>query len=222
MGPCGRFRPGICHSVDVLHDVRTRGTRWRQDVAASARDLVVAGIVVGWIGAVLLVDAVPLPRAAGAGAGGGSRWASGSGPELGRQVVLGLATWLVLRALLRRETAVVRTQTLVVVALATCVEYTFSPLLEAYVYRIGTVPFFVPPGHGLVYLAAVALGRSAVFRAHGRLLVAGTVLVGGTWAVARACRLPGRTRWERSGSPASSGSSRGAGAGCSTSARSSS
>ena len=63
-------------------------------------------------------------------------------------------------------------------------EYTFSPLLEAYVYRIGTVPLFVPPGHGLVYLAALALGRSALAARHRRPLVALTVVVGGTWAVA--------------------------------------
>jgi hypothetical protein len=77
----------------------------------------------------------------------------------------------------------VRVQTLVVVALATCVEYTFSPLLQVYTYRIGTVPLFVPPGHGLVYLAALMLGRSAVVGRFRRPLVVGTVLVGGAWAL---------------------------------------
>jgi hypothetical protein len=104
--------------------------------------------------------------------------------ELGRQLVLGAATWLVLGVLLRRETPLVRVQTLVVVALATCVEYTFSPLLEAYTYRIGTVPLFVPPGHGLVYLAALAFGRSAVAGRYRRPLVAVTVVAGGAWALA--------------------------------------
>jgi hypothetical protein len=98
--------------------------------------------------------------------------------------VLGASTWLVLVALLRRETPLVRVQTLVVVALATCVEYTFSPLLEAYVYRLGTVPPFVPPGHGLVYLAALTLGRSRAFAAAPRPLTWATVLLGGAWAVA--------------------------------------
>lgn len=139
---------------------------------AGRRDLAVAAVVVGWIGAVLLADAVPLALLGGAPAA-----------ETARQVLLGVATWAVLLRLLRAETALVRTQTLVVVVLATCVEYTFSPLLEAYVYRIGTVPFFVPPGHGLVYLAALALGRSAPFQAHRRPLVAATVVLGGAWAV---------------------------------------
>lgn len=78
----------------------------------------------------------------------------------------------------------VRAQTLVVVVLATAVEYTFSPLLGAYTYRIGTVPLFVPPGHGLVYLAALSIGRSEPVRRHARALVAATVLVGGAWAAA--------------------------------------
>ena len=127
-----------------------------------------AAAVLAWIGVVLLVDGVR-------GLDGVEAW---------RQAVLGVATWLVLAALLRRETPLVRAQTLVVVALATCVEYTFSPLLEAYVYRIGTVPLFVPPGHGLVYLAALTLGRSRAFAAAPRLLTWATVLIGGAWAVA--------------------------------------
>src|SRR5918912_2810625 len=125
-----------------------------------------ASAVLAWIGVVLLVDGV---RAL-------------DGVEGWRQAVLGVGTWLVLAALLRRERPLVRTQTLVVVALATCVEYTFSPLLQAYVYRIGTVPLFVPPGHGLVYLAALTLGRTPLFAVARRPLVLLTVAVGGVWA----------------------------------------
>ena len=135
-----------------------------------------AGTVIGWIGAVLLLDAVPLP--------------TGPAAEIARQVLLGAATWAVLVRLLRREAALVRAQTAVVVLLATLVEYTFSPLLEAYVYRIGTVPLFVPPGHGLVYLGAVVLGRSALLRARPRLAVGATVLVGGVWAGAGLADVP--------------------------------
>jgi len=124
----------------------------------------------GWIGAVLLVDALPLPGVAAA--------------EVIRQVVLGGLTWLVLVRLLARQSVLVRVQTGVVVVLATVVEYTFSPLLEAYTYRIGTVPMFVPPGHGLVYLAALCIGRSAWVRRHARAAVAGTATIGGLWAVA--------------------------------------
>jgi hypothetical protein len=131
-------------------------------------DVVVAVAVLAWIGLVLVLDGVR----------------GLDGIEVWRQVALGAGTWLVLAALLRRETPLVRVQTLVVVALATCVEYTFSPLLEAYVYRLGTVPLFVPPGHGLVYLAALTLGRSRAFAAAPRLLTWATVVVGGAWTVA--------------------------------------
>jgi hypothetical protein len=142
-------------------------TRLGRVLRDSRSDLVVAGVVLAWIGAVLLLDAV---RA----------W---DGEEPIRQLLLGAVTWAVLGALLRREPGLVRAQTMVVVGLATMVEYTFSPLLHAYVYRIGTVPFFVPPGHGLVYLAALALGRSALLRAAPRVAMALTVAVGGWWAL---------------------------------------
>ncbi len=118
--------------------------------------------VMAWISLVLVLDS------------------SGS---LALQRGLGLATWGLLIAVLARESALVRTQTLVVVAFATAVEYTFSPLLEVYVYRFDNVPAYVPPGHGLVYLAALALGRSTWVR---RNLTACSVVVlvaGGAYAV---------------------------------------
>jgi hypothetical protein len=51
-----------------------------------------------------------------------------------------------------------------------------------YVYRLDNVPAFVPPGHGLVYLAALCLGRSAWARRHARVLVPGTLVACGLWA----------------------------------------
>jgi len=128
-----------------------------------------------WIGVVLVADAVRLPQL-GPGA------ALPLDAELLRQLVLGVGTWLVLVLTLRRESGLVRASTLVVVVLATAVEYTFSPLLQAYVYRIGTVPLFVPPGHGLVYLAALSIGRSPGVRAHSRMAVGLTVAAGTAWS----------------------------------------
>jgi hypothetical protein len=49
---------------------------------------------------------------------------------------------------LAAETPLVHTQVAVVVVFATAVEYTFSPLLGAYLYLLGNVPAFVPPGQG--------------------------------------------------------------------------
>ena len=129
--------------------------------AASSRDYWIPLIVLVWIPAVLLLD---------------------SAAGLWQQHLLGLGTWALLLFLLRGESALVQAQTAVVIVFATLVEYTFSPVLEVYVYRLDNVPAFVPPGHGLVYLAALCLGRSGWFREHARLLIAATVMAGGLYA----------------------------------------
>ncbi len=120
-----------------------------------------AALVMVWITAVLLLDA---------------------GGSLTLQRALGLGTWLVLGLVLARELPIVRTQALVVVLFATIVEYTFSPLLEVYTYRFDNVPAYVPPGHGLVYLAALALGRSAFVRSNLQMCVVAVLTVGGAYA----------------------------------------
>src|SRR3954470_4501664 len=94
---------------------------------------------------------------------------SDRGASLGEQRLLGLATWLLLAVLLFKEDAMTRLQVGVVVVYATLIEYTFAGGLGVYVYRLESagqvhawydqVPAFVPPGHGLVYLAAILLGR---------------------------------------------------------------
>lgn len=118
----------------------------------------------GWITAVLLLD------------GGASAL---------EQALLGVATWVVLLALVVRESALVRAQVAVVVVFATLVEYTFAAWLGVYEYRLGGVlgvPSFVPPGHGIVYLAALAFGGLAYVRARQVWFVTATLLVGGAWA----------------------------------------
>lgn len=120
-----------------------------------------ATAVMVWITAVLLLDA---------------------GGSLTLQRVLGVATWVLLGLVLARELPIVRLQTLVVVLFATIVEYTFSPLLEVYTYRFDNVPAYVPPGHGLVYLAALALGRSAFVRRNLQACVVTVLTVGGAYA----------------------------------------
>ncbi len=124
-----------------------------------------AGLVMmGWLTVVLWLD-----RAGG----GGGLW---------QQRGLGLLTWLVLLVALSRVSPTVRVQTLVVVGFATVVEYVFSPTLEVYTYRFHNVPAFVPPGHGLVYLSAYALGHAAFVERHRRTTVAAVLVTGGLWA----------------------------------------
>ncbi len=151
--------------VDALRATRVRragsSAPWRSGPAAGWRLDPPVVLTMTWVPLVLLLDR-----------GAGIWW----------QRALGLGTWVLLLALLRRETPLVRAQVAVVVAFATAVEYTFSPLLEVYVYRLGNVPAFVPPGHGLVYLCALAIGRSLWVRRRLPVLVAVTVLVGGAYA----------------------------------------
>lgn len=119
-------------------------------------------VVLVWISALLGVDTVATRPA---------EWA------------LGAATWVILIALGRREAPLVRVQVGVVVAFATLVEYTFSAGLGVYTYRHHGVPPFVPPGHGLVYLGALDLGRQAWMRAHASRLRVATAVAVALWAL---------------------------------------
>jgi hypothetical protein len=87
------------------------------------------------------------------------------------QLVLGALSWVLLGWVLLGCSRLIRVQTLVVVAFATVVEYVFSGWLGVYVYRLDHVPAYVPPGHGLVYLAALSLGGIGLVRRHERLAV---------------------------------------------------
>ncbi|HEU5034411.1 MAG TPA: hypothetical protein VFT62_06595 [Mycobacteriales bacterium] len=105
------------------------------------------------------------------------------GASMTQQRLLGVGTWLLLLALLWRKDSRTRAQVAVVVAFATAVEYCFAGWLGVYVYRLHDVPWFVPPGHGLVYLGALAIGRSAYAAKHARWLVPATLTVGGGYAL---------------------------------------
>ena len=108
------------------------------------------------------------------------RVGGGDGPW--QQRGLGALTWVVLAVALSRVSPTVRVQTLVVVAFATTVEYVFSPTLGVYTYRFHNVPAYVPPGHGLVYLSAFALGHAVLLDRHRRTAVGVVLLAGGAWA----------------------------------------
>jgi hypothetical protein len=151
----------VSAEAGVLPAVAAAPTPGRRALlVGSLGDLALALVVMVWVGVVLPLD--------NAGAG--------------RELVLGLVTWALLLGLLARESATTRAQVAVVVAFATLIEYTFSAGLGVYVYRLHQVPAYVPPGHGLVYLAALAIGRSAVARAHARALLTATIVVAGGYA----------------------------------------
>lgn len=94
------------------------------------------------------------------------------------QWLLGFGGWLSLLFILKGEDNQVRAQVLVAVSFATIGEHFASIYMEGYTYRLQNVPAFVPPGHGLVYLTAVVLGRSGFFQNHARP-IAGVVVGSG-------------------------------------------
>jgi hypothetical protein len=106
------------------------------------------------------------------------------------QALLSVGTWVVLLALVRYLTPRERAQTALVVVVATMAEVVGSILWGIYRYRLGNLPPFVPPGHGLVYVTGLRISQSAPVRRHGRAFVA-LVLAGLLgWATAGLLALP--------------------------------
>jgi hypothetical protein len=103
--------------------------------------------------------------------------------DLAGQLVLGAITWALLLFWLSHETRLVRAQTAVVIGIAAVIELVFSGWLGVYVYRLEHVPAYVFPGHGLIYLAALAFARLPVVRRNARPAVRATVVVAGAWAL---------------------------------------
>ena len=100
------------------------------------------------------------------------------------QLLLGAATWLILIAScvpLSRED---RARALLVVVVATCAEVLGSIVLGAYTYRLENLPAFVPPGHGLVYLAGLRISQSGPVRRHARVFVGTVIAIVAAWGAA--------------------------------------
>src|SRR5664279_5462039 len=93
-------------------------------VRASRRDLALFAVVAMWVPLVLVADV---------------------GVGVWTQRALGAGTWALLLVLMRSESPRTRAQVAIVVGYATVIEYTCSPLLGAYTYRLHNVPAFVPP-----------------------------------------------------------------------------
>jgi hypothetical protein len=101
---------------------------------------------------------------------------------LHEQLALGALTWLVLLGILRTLPTERRAQAVVVVCAATVAEVTGSILWGVYTYRLHNLPTFVPPAHGLVFVAGLSL--SDTLRRHARLLVGLAALGAAAWGIA--------------------------------------
>jgi len=99
------------------------------------------------------------------------------------QYALGVCAWISLLGILAGECKFVRAQVFVAVSFATIGENFASIYMSGYTYRLENLPWFVPPGHGLVYLTAVVLGRTDLFLKHARSITVLVVLVGVGWSI---------------------------------------
>ena len=117
----------------------------------------------------------------------GGLWLDGHVGRTG-QLVLGVLTAAVLFGLLALHSSPMRLQALAVVGIATMGEVVGSLVWGLYGYRLDNLPAFVPPGHGLVYLAGLSLATLAV--GHPRVLVGVAALGAAAWGLAGVTVLP--------------------------------
>nr|MBA2383184.1 hypothetical protein [Actinomycetota bacterium] len=106
------------------------------------------------------------------------------------QLLLGLAAWMALAVALRGVSPMLRAQTLVVVVVATGAEVVGSIVWGVYTYRLENLPSFVPPCHGLVYLAGAALAGAARGKVSQAVLVRVALAFVLLWALAGVTVLP--------------------------------
>ena len=106
------------------------------------------------------------------------------------QLGLGVLTIAVLLAALTRVPLEVRAQALGVVCFATIGEVTGSLIWGVYHYRLHNLPLFVPPAHGLVYLAGLSLATA--LRRHTRDLVLAAAAFATAWGLLGLTLLPRR------------------------------
>ncbi|MGD9694035.1 MAG: hypothetical protein AB7V42_00050 [Thermoleophilia bacterium] len=104
--------------------------------------------------------------------------------DLGMQMLLALCTWGFLALFFVHLTPMERAQTAVVVVVATCAEIIGSVIWGVYSYRLGNLPLFVPPGHGLVYLTGLRLSQTAWVERHWRGFVIAAIAGVSGWALA--------------------------------------
>jgi hypothetical protein len=108
--------------------------------------------------------------------------------SLHEQLALGALTWVVLVLAARPLPPQRRAQVAVVICAATVAEVTGSILWGVYTYRLHNLPTFIPPAHGLVFMAGLALSQGV--QRHTRLLVGAAALGAAAWGLLGLTVLP--------------------------------
>jgi len=129
--------------------------------------LIRAGLIAGYLATLLAVD---------------------TQVELPGQLALGALTWVVLLIAARPLPPERRAQVAVVICAATVAELTGSILWGVYSYRLHNLPTFVPPAHGLVFMAGLSLSDG--LRNYARPLVLAAAAIATAWGVLGLTVLP--------------------------------
>ncbi len=104
------------------------------------------------------------------------------------QLLLGVLTWGVLVAAAWGLPVGRRAQVVGVVCFATVAEVTGSLVWGVYRYRLHNLPLFIPPAHGIVFLAGLAL--AGALARHARALVIIAAVAASGWGLLGLTVLP--------------------------------
>ena len=100
-----------------------------------------------------------------------------------KQVAIGVVTAIFVTIALLRAPPNHRLQIVTMIVVATCFECAGSLLLRLYEYKLGNLPLYVPPGHGLFYLAALRVASLPALRQRSSAIVTGVLALSGVWAL---------------------------------------
>lgn len=107
-------------------------------------------------------------------------------PQCGLGALTFVVLWCCTRYLARDQ----RRQVWVCVVVATGFEVFGSLIWGVYRYRLGNIPLYVPPGHGLVYFFGLTAGGLPVFQRYGRKAAVTILCVCAGYALAGLTVLP--------------------------------
>ena len=108
----------------------------------------------------------------------------------GTQAALGLLTFAVLVACLRRLEGRQRLAAIICVPVATLFEVFGSLIWGGYHYRFGNIPLYVPPGHALVYVFGITAAALPFVSRHPNVFRRGVLAIAAVWAVAGVTLFP--------------------------------
>lgn len=106
------------------------------------------------------------------------------------QAAIGVMTYGVLLLSGLAITPVERRQLCLLIAFATVLELVSSQVWGVYRYRFGNVPFYIPPGHGIVFVLSLWISRTPLMLSSGGRARIAILVVSGIWALAGVTVLP--------------------------------